>query len=274
MRNLNDATDAQPLLNQIKDENLEKLIEIRSRSIQLSLKSLNSLSLVLLRESFSEKNLKVKAISWTETSARTVEFVGKNDLVRPSDSWEFLKKRLDGKLFKCYGLFHEKVSEPVSFVYIKLHQGIPPSLQNIYNTDPDELNSCIFYSISSPFKGLNGIEFGSKLIKSVVETVKADYTQIKTFSTFSPLPLFRQWLRTRERFGHLTELSPEQLKSNEAELMAACDEYLRISEYDPVSRFHYRNGAKLGPIRFNGDTNNLGTFKQSYGIQVNYIYYD
>lgn len=272
MRDLNNSTDAHPILAQIRDENLEKLIGIRARSIQLSLKSLTSVSFALLNEAFEFKNLRVNSISWDESPAEIIEFIGKNDLVRPSDSSEALKRRLDGKVFKCYGLFHEKVSQPVAFVYIKLHQGVPSTLFNLYHTLPDEFDSCILYSISSPFRGLNGIEFGSKLIKSVVQTVKSEHAQIKTFSTFSPVPLFRQWLtKNSDRFGHLTDLAADQLDVHEPELMAACGEFLR-TRIDPVARFHYRNGAKLGPIRFKGDTS-LGMFKQSYGIQVNYIYY-
>lgn len=252
---------------------MEKLIGIRARSLQLSLKSLSSVSFAVLNEAFASKNLQVKPISWDESTAGIVEFIGKNDLVRPSESWEALKKRLDGKVFKCYGLFHKKVKLPVSFVYIKLHQGIPNNLFNLYHTDPTKFDSCILYSISSPFKGLNGIEFGSKLIKSVVEVVKAEQAQIKTFSTFSPIPHFRPWLfKNTDRFSNLTNLSADQIEANETELMAACGEFLR-TRLDPVARFHYRNGAKLGPIRFKGD-NSLDTFKQSYGIQVNYIYYE
>ena len=268
---------------------MEKLIRIRERSLELSLKSLNSLSLAILKETFAFKNLKVKSISWHDSSAGVIEFIGKNDLVRPSNSWESLKKRLDGKSFKCYGLFHDKLREPVSFVYVKLSRGIPSNIFNLYETGKrdssivtysdshshshSDSDSCIFYSISSPFRGLNGVEFGAKLIKSVVEVVRADQPQIKTFATFSPIPLFRKWLQENsDRFENLTNLPAEELDSNETELMAACEEYLR-TRHDPVARFHYRNGAKLGPLRFKADPSQQ-SYKQSYGIQVNYIYYE
>ena len=261
------------VLNRIREENLEKLIRIRERSMQLSLNSLNSLSLSILKESFAFDNLKIKQISWNDSAAGIVEFIGKNDRVRPSESWAKLKKRLDGKVFKCYGVFHDKLREPVSFVYIKLSRGIPLSLAKLYEPiDPHAVtDSCIFYSISSPLKGLNGIEFGAKLIKSVKEVIKTEHSQITTFATFSPAPLFRQWLRDHSnRFEHLTDLNAENLESYEMELMAACEEYLK-TKHDPVARFHYRNGAKLGFIRFNGDPSPQ-SFNQSYGIQVNYIY--
>ena len=278
LSDLDTSTHSRTILSQIHDENLEKLIVIRERSLQLSLKTVNSHSHALLNETFSFKNLKVKPITWNDSSAGIVEFIGKNDLVRPSENWEALKKRLDGKMFKCYGMFHEKLRMPVSFVYIKLQQGLPSTLHNIYEHDTNSLDSskpdsCIFYSISSPLKGLNGIEFGSKLIKSVVEVVKSENSQIRTFATFSPIPLFRHWLTKHStRFAHLSHLSAEQLEAHEKELMEACGEYLR-TKFDPVARFHYRNGAKLGPIRFKADPS-LQSFTQSYGIQVNYIYYE
>ena len=41
--------------------------------------------------------------------------------------------------------------------------------------------------------------------------------------------------------------------------------------YDPVARFHLRNGAKLARINWLGDLSENG-LRQSAGILVNYVY--
>ena len=273
---LNNSTEAETILKQIqKQNNMEKLIKIREKSMELSLKKLSLLSFSLLVESFALKNLQFNRISWDNSTARVVEFVGLNDRVRPVNDWIELRKRLSGD-FRCFGVFHETLRTPVSFVYVRLYKGLAWNLENLLNDtlEADEHDSCVFYSISSPVKGLNGIEFGSKLIKNVAKTIQEELPQIKTFATFSPITNFRTWLmKNAEKYYELIDLkTAEQVAEYEAELMAACGEYLKKgSTEDPVARFHYRNGASLGPIRFAADMTPT-SFKQSYGIQVNYIY--
>lgn len=239
----------------------------------LNLKNLNSKAFELLNEYFAVNNLKFNRLSWDDSSARVVEFIGLNDRVRPVNDWIELKKRLSGD-FRCYGVFHDALKVPVSFVYVRIYRGLASNFHNLLNDtlQADQLDSCIFYSISSPMKGLNGIEFGGKLIKSVVKMVQSEAAQIKTFATFSPIPNFRDWLvKNSDKYQNLTDLKTiDEVTKNESELMAACEEYLS-GPVDPVAKFHYRNGATRGPIRFAADPSQT-SFKQSYGIQVNYIY--
>ena len=241
--------------------------------MEFNLKNLNSKAFELLNESFSLKNLMFNRLSWDESSARVVEFIGLNDRVRAVSDWTELKKRLSGD-FRCYGVFHDTLKVPVSFVFVRLYRGLASNLQNLLTDSlhSDQHDSCVFYSISSPMRGLNGIEFGSKLIKNVVKTIQIEAPQIRIFATFSPIPNFRDWLvKNSEKYQHLNDLkSAEEIALNEAELMAACEEYLNCS-VDPVAKFHYRNGATRGPIIFASDPTQ-NSFKQSYGMQVNYIY--
>ena len=274
---LNDSKEVETILKEIRDEDMEKLIKIRERSMQLALRNLSSIAFGLLSESFTLQNLQFKQIFWDTANASISEFVKANDRVRPVKNLSELKKRLVGD-FRCYGVFHEALKMPVSFVFLRLYKGLASNLLNLLNDEIEnksELNSCVFYSISSPMKGLNGIEFGSKLIKNVTATIQKEMPQIRMFSTFSPITGFRQWLGKNScKYQHLTDLqTTEQVAEYETELMTACAEYLdKKRTENVVARFHYRNGANLGPIRFAADPTNE-SFKQSYGIQVNYIYY-
>lgn len=273
LNDLNHSIEAAKLLKEIRDENMEKLIKIRERSMQLRLKNLSSLAFALLNESFALKNLQFKQVYWEDSNKEMTEFIRLNDRVRPVKD---LKKRLIGD-FRCYGVFHADLNMPVSFVFIRFYKGLASNLFNLLNDviETSEHDSCVFYSISSPFRGLNGIEFGSKLIKNVTATIKEEKPQIKIFATFSPVTGFRDWLRKNsDKYNHLTELETvEQVAEHETELMEACAVHLDRNKgtENTVARFHYRNGASLGPIRFAADPTTV-SFKQSYGIQVNYIY--
>lgn len=294
----------------IRTNSLEELISIRTRSMILSHKNLDNLILNLLAETFNFNNLKLKRISWTDSTAQLVEFVGLQDRVRRTNNWKEVKIRLGSSSeeltgtgteigtgtstglrtgnengtfiengFRCYGLFHDKMKMPVSFVYIRLYQKLPQNVQNLLNESKnthEPFNSCIFYSITSPFKGLNGIEFGGKLIKSVVEEVKNEFVgKIKLFATLSPIPNFRKWLLNPiNGYNNLNNLSIEKVEEFRVDLMEACGKYLnKLDTIDPVARFHYRNGAVLGKINFAADSS-ISSFRQSYGLQVNYIYND
>ena len=288
----------------LRANNLEELISIRSRSMTLSHKNLDNLLYHLLAEAFDCNNLKLKRISWTGSTAQLVEFVGLQDRVRQTNNWKEVKMRLGSSSeeltveetekgtvtrtrnvikkengFRCYGLFHDEMKMPVSFVYIRLYksQVLPENVQNLLNESEhinESFSSCIFYSLSSPFKGLNGIKFGGKLIKSVMREVKKEFDgKIKIIATLSPIPNFRKWLLNPiNGYGHLNGLSTEKIEELRVDLLEACGKYLNKRDtIDPVARFHYQNGAVLGKINFAADSS-IKSFEQSYGLQVNYIY--
>ena len=54
----------------------------------------------------------------------------------------------------------------------------------------------VFYSISSPHKGLGGVPLGGLLIKQVVATLQQSELNMK-YVTLSPVPGFRRWLQAR-----------------------------------------------------------------------------
>ncbi|BFZ09639.1 hypothetical protein BsWGS_12678 [Bradybaena similaris] len=60
--------------------------------------------------------------------------------------------------------------------------------------DPAQIMCAVFYSITSTQKGLQGIEMGNYLIKSVVRRLQEEFPHLQQFSSLSPIPGFRDWL--------------------------------------------------------------------------------
>ncbi|MEE6499947.1 hypothetical protein FKM82_003650 [Ascaphus truei] len=60
--------------------------------------------------------------------------------------------------------------------------------------DGNKIKSAIFYSISLTQQGLQGVELGTYLIKRVVKELQTEFSQIKEFSSLSPIPGFTKWL--------------------------------------------------------------------------------
>ena len=58
-------------------------------------------------------------------------------------------------------------------------------------------NTAVFYSISNTQGGLQGVSFGSFLIKRVADRLAKELPGRKTFVTLSPIPGFRRYLDAR-----------------------------------------------------------------------------
>ena len=172
-------------------------------------------------------------------------------------------------------------------------------------TDLGKATTAIFYSISNTQPGLKGVSFGDSLIKRVVETLRADFPKLKTFSTLSPIPGFRAWLsKNAERMleatsekmrtqlgravgfepvtaGHVLSALDQAPTLPERSvlrqwLLGCAAQYLgkELSEErpaDPVARFHLGNGARVEQINWAADLSGKG-IKQSFGLMVNYLY--
>src|SRR5262249_2378401 len=70
-----------------------------------------------------------------------------------------------------------------------------------------EATTAVFYSISNTQKGLGGVSFGNFLIKQVVEDLKRELPNLKTFVTLSPAPGFAAWLNRERRVEESAILS-------------------------------------------------------------------
>jgi malonyl-CoA decarboxylase len=256
--------------------------------------------------------LQLRRLSW-DSPASLIEKLIKYEAVHDIRSWADLKNRLAGDR-RCYGFFHPSLpTEPLIFVEVALVDRISDSIaplldESAVQVAPDRATTAIFYSISSTQTGLRGVSFGDSLIKTVAETLSAEFPRLRQFATLSPIPGFRAWLakhaaealerlddKRRSELATAPALEgPEALAS--AALLAAAEQssvlparapvalwlqqcaarYLALEmvdgrPVDPVARFHLGNGARVERINWAGDRSAKG-HKQSYGLMVNYLY--
>jgi malonyl-CoA decarboxylase len=229
-------------------------------------------------------------------------------------SWRDLKNRLDSDR-RCYAFFHPRMpGEPLIFVEVALVKGLAGSVQSLLDEkapvqDPRQADTAIFYSISNCQHGLAGISFGNFLIKRVVEELSAEFRNLKTFATLSPIPGFRAWLDEKLALDQPGLLSDEEgaslgsampapsgeqalagilakrgwwreiglRKTAEPVLVRLGARYLLVESNgrkrarDPVGHFHLSNGARVERINMLGDTSEKGV-KESATLMVNYLY--
>jgi malonyl-CoA decarboxylase len=228
-------------------------------------------------------------------------------------SWRDLKNRLDSDR-RCYAFFHPRMpGEPLIFVEVALVKGLSGSVQNLLDEkaplqDPSQADTAIFYSISNCQSGLAGISFGNFLIKRVVEELSAEFRNLKTFATLSPIPGFRRWLDpllakdepkllSEDESANLTAAFPAETgcaalagiigkrhwwrdmgfrKIAEPVLIRLGARFLLVESNakrakDPVAHFHLSNGARVERLNMAGDTSDKGA-KESATLMVNYLY--
>ena len=133
---------------------------------------------------------------------RQIELIMNGDLVHPMTGLEEMKRRL-GRDRRCFALYHRAMpEEPVIFIEVALAEGIVRSIQEIIvpgDGDSDESakkDTAVFYSINNTQNGLAGLGLGNLLIFQVVDFIKKDMPNIKSFCTLSPMPGFwRRYLK-------------------------------------------------------------------------------
>lgn len=292
------------------------LVDMRADMVQFSAKdpSLKGLDYDLkqiLASWFDIGLLDLVEITWNSPAALLEKLIA-YEAVHQIRSWDDLKNRLDADR-RVYAFFHNKMPlEPLIFVQVALVKGMSDSVQKLLDThapvfDVDEADTAIFYSISNAQKGLAGISFGNFLIKRVVAEISAQFPQIKTFATLSPVPGMRRWLDPLLTKGEKLLTAPEgkailklakQKSEPEKALLTLLngDWYkdedtaeavkpilLRLGAHyllnekkggkpvDPVSNFHLFNGARLERLNWLADVSANG-MKQAAGLMVNYYY--
>ena len=177
--------------------------------------------------------------------------------------------------------------------------------------DAERAKTAIFYSISNTQTGLRGVSFGNFLLKRVVEDLKRDFPRLTTFATLSPIPTLRRWadknpdiwaqIFTSDLIERVARMvggkGPVVQSADEIRKLVVDDAWVgnaRLARalqpgltrlaaryflnaksgerpYDPVSRFHLGNGARIERINYLADTSANG-LKQSFGLMVNYLY--
>ena len=267
----------------------------------------------LLASWFDLGFLDLARIDWSSPAILLEKLVA-YEAVHAIRSWTDLKNRLDSDR-RCYAFFHPRMpNEPLIFVEVALVTGLAGSVQTLLDEaapllDPNGADTAIFYSISNCQRGLAGISFGNFLIKRVAELLSAEFRNIKTFATLSPIPGFRAWLDetlkkdapppfSEEETAALRAAipdaetgaaalaailkrrgwfnNPDLLAATEPVLARLCAGYLLTASAgkrarDPVAHFHLSNGARVERINTLGDTSDKGS-KESATLMVNYLY--
>ncbi len=257
--------------------------------------------------------LELHRIDWNSPAALLEKLVG-YEAVHEIRSWRDLKNRLDSDR-RCYAFVHPRMPrEPLIFVEVALVKGLAGSVQALLDEkaplqDSHGADTAIFYSISNCQQGLAGISFGNFLIKRVVEELSAEFRNLKTFATLSPIPGFRRWLDpllAADEPGLLAESEiaalsaavpgvsppatvlreilarrgfwrdPVLRRAAEPALLRLAARYLLREgrgkrALDPVAHFHLSNGARVERITLAADTSEKGQ-KASATMMVNYLY--
>ncbi len=154
----------------------------------------------LLRSWFNRGFLVLRRIDWN-SSAVILERLIQYEAVHQITGWADLRRRLQADR-RCYAFFHPTLpDEPLIFIEVALTRGIGTQIQPLIDpngpiADSQLANAATFYSITSCQEGLQGVSFGSFLIKQVAEDLGREFPSIRAFGTLSPIPGFRHWLLT------------------------------------------------------------------------------
>lgn len=242
--------------------------------------------------------LELQRITWNSPAALLEKLI-EYEAVHEIRSWTDLKNRLDSDR-RLYAFFHPRMpAEPLIFVEVALTDHLADNVQALLDEqapvfDHRKAHTAIFYSISNTQIGLRGVSFGSFLLKRVIDDLKRDFPKLDQFATLSPMPTLATWVRKNPQALSeaglaltLDELSSGTWASDGKLARQLRDPLLRLAAhyltqakqggggtglaFDPVSRFHLGNGARVESLNFLADTSAKG-FRQSFGLMVNYLY--
>lgn len=239
--------------------------------------------------------LELHRLTW-HSPAALLEKLIEYEAVHEIRSWTDLKNRLDSDR-RLYAFFHPRMpDEPLIFVEVALTDHLAGNVQELLDEhapvfDHRKADTAIFYSISNTQVGLRGVSFGNFLLKRVIDDLKRDFPRLSQFATLSPLPALAAWVRRNPAVLAEVgiELSLEDLsagawaadkalqRSLRDPLQRLAARYLANAKqasgapFDPVSRFHLGNGARVERLNYLADSSPKG-FRQSFGMMVNYLY--
>lgn len=242
--------------------------------------------------------LELQRITWNSPAALLEKLI-EYEAVHEIRSWADLKNRLDADR-RLYAFFHPRMpAEPLIFVEVALTDQLAGNVQALLDEqapvfDHRKADTAIFYSISNTQVGLRGVSFGNFLLKRVIDDLKRDFPRLTQFATLSPMPGLAAWVRKQPEV--LTEaginldleaLSNGTWAGDDKQARALRDGLLRVGAryltqakqggadsgppFDPVSRFHLGNGARVERLNYLADSSAKG-FRQSFGLMVNYLY--
>ena len=263
----------------------------------------------LLATWFDVGFLELQRITW-DAPAALLENLANHEAVHAIRSWQDIKHRLAAADRCCYALIHPQMpNDPLIFVWVALTNGIADNIQQLLRIDNDEVaegnaDTAIFYSISATQPGLNGVGFGSFLIKRVVDELTSDHKQLRVFATLSPIPGFRPWLEKQlqatttqapnpwlqARLGIVNDsallshifsdrdwLKNQKAGSNMQTTLLQLGAYYLLeakqdtTALDSVANFHLSNGASIERLNWKADISKKGQHDAA-GLMVNYRY--
>lgn len=245
--------------------------------------------------------LELQRITWNSPAALLEKLI-QYEAVHEIRSWTDLKNRLDSDR-RLYAFFHPRMpDEPLIFVQVALMDQLADNVQVLLDEkapvfDSRKADTAIFYSISNTQVGLRGVSFGNFLLKRVIDDLKRDFPRLTHFATLSPIPALASWVRKNPdvlpECGvelSLDELSNGTWADNEKLVRQLREPLIKLGArylgsakqgtpregkatppYDPVSRFHLGNGARVERLNYLADSSAKG-FRQSFGLMVNYYY--
>jgi malonyl-CoA decarboxylase len=242
--------------------------------------------------------LELQRITWNSPAALLEKLI-EYEAVHEIRSWTDLKNRLDSDR-RLYAFFHPRMpAEPLIFVEVALTDHLAGNVQALLDEhapvfDHRKADTAIFYSISNTQVGLRGVSFGNFLLKRVIDDLKRDFAKLSNFATLSPMPALAAWVRKNPQVLAeagvelpLEALSTGSWAEDKKAVRALREPLSRLgalymatakqgggekgAPFDPVSRFHLGNGARVERLNFLGDNSPKG-FRQSFGMMVNYLY--
>lgn len=242
--------------------------------------------------------LELQRITWNSPAALLEKLI-EYEAVHEIRSWTDLKNRLDSDR-RLYAFFHPRMpAEPLIFVEVALTDHLAANVQELLDEhapvfDHSKADTAIFYSISNTQVGLRGVSFGNFLLKRVIDDLKRDFPRLANFATLSPMPGLAAWVKKNpavlgevgcalsleELAGGTWAADKKQVRSLRDPLTRLAARYLATAKqgggesgapFDPVSRFHLGNGARVEQLNYLADASAKG-FRQSFGLMVNYFY--
>jgi malonyl-CoA decarboxylase len=168
----------------------------------------------LLGSWFNPGFLQLERIDW-DSPARMLEKLIAYESVHAIRGWDDLRRRLKRDR-RCFAFFHPALEgEPLIFVEVALVRGLAKEIAPLVDpdapeTDPQEADTAIFYSINNTQAGLRGIAFGNFLIKRVVQELMEELPHLRAFATLSPLPHFANTMK-KALSGGVPGLEPARL---------------------------------------------------------------
>ncbi|XP_019390991.1 PREDICTED: malonyl-CoA decarboxylase, mitochondrial, partial [Crocodylus porosus] len=191
------------------DGGLRFLVQLRADLLQAlasreadgpHVKEMNGVLKSMLSEWFSTGFLNLERVTW-QSPCEVLQKISEAEAVHPVRNWVDIKRRV-GPYRRCYFFSHCAIpGDPLIVLHVALTDEISSSIQAIVKEvshteieDMNKITTAIFYSISLTQQGLQGVELGNYLIKRVVKELQGEFTQIKVFSSLSPIPGFTKWL--------------------------------------------------------------------------------